>query len=102
MELPHLQRIYETYQDQGLKFVAIKIVPQQDEMVPEWKAQRGFEFPVLVGADPDFIISAYRLTGTPLNFLLDSEGKILNRWDGYYIGAESEIEAAVRKALAQG
>ena len=79
--------------------VAINVIPEQDSMVPKWLEDGGFGFPVLVGANSDSIISDYRLVSTPLNFLLDAEGKIISRWDGYYEGAEEEIEEAVKEAL---
>jgi len=99
MELPYIQQYYEKYADQGFRVVAVNIYPDQDEMLPAWRERLGLEFPILVGADLDRIIEDYRLESTPLNFLLDSEGKIIKRFDQYYPGAEKEIEEAVRQAL---
>jgi peroxiredoxin len=100
MELPYFQEFYEKYSAQGLKVVAVNIYPDQDEDVPAWKERLGLEFPILVGADIDRIIEDYRLEATPLNFLLDSEGKIVKRFDQYYPEAEEEIEKEIKKILA--
>ncbi|UCF37227.1 MAG: hypothetical protein JSU96_20980 [Acidobacteriota bacterium] len=94
-----MQEILDIYGEHGLKMVAINILPEQDESVPAWKASKGFSFPVLVGAETDSIIEDYHLIATPLSFLLDGEGGIIHRWDGYYPGAEVEIEKSVREAL---
>lgn len=82
--------------------VAINVYSDQDGMVPEWRDEHGFTFPILVGADSEKVFSDYRLTSTPLNVLLDPNGKIVKRWEGYRPGAEADIEAAVRKALTAG
>jgi hypothetical protein len=79
--------------------VAINVVPAQDDLVPAWADENGFRFPVLVGADPNLLAQAYRITGTPVNYLLDSEGRTIQRFEGYRPGEEQEIEAKVREVL---
>lgn len=79
--------------------VAINVFPGQDAMVPEWKATHGFRFPVLVGADPSQLARNYQLTVTPLNYLVDSEGNTIKRYEGYRPGAEEEIEDKIREVL---
>jgi peroxiredoxin len=102
MELPYFQEYYSKYQDQGLEVVAINILIEQDHLLPEWKDKHGIEFPILVGPDLDHLAETYRLESTPLNFLLDSEGKIVKRFDQYYPGAEKEVEEAIRELLGIG
>ncbi len=79
--------------------VAINVIPEQDSMVPEWAKQGGYTFPILVGADTSQIASTYQITGTPVTFLLDSEGKILKRIDGFTPGQEKRIEQQIQSAL---
>ena len=73
--------------------------PEQDGLVPGWRDQNGFTFPILVGAKTDTLIEEYRLSSTPLNFLLDADGKIISRQEGYAPGAEARIEAQIRQSL---
>jgi peroxiredoxin len=98
-EMPHFQSFYEKYRDQGLKVVAVNVIPDQDQLVPHWRDNGGYTFPILVGADTNSLIEAYRLSSTPLNFILDSKGKILSRQEGYAPGSEARIEEHLREAL---
>ena len=82
--------------------VAINVIPEQDGMVPGWRDRYGFTFPILVGTDSDKVMIDYRLSATPLNFLLDGEGKILARFEGYSPGAEKKIEESILQALGSG
>ncbi len=98
-EMPYFQQFYEKYRDQGLSVVAVNVIPEQDELVPQWRTDKGLTFPVLVGAETNSLIETYRLSSTPLNFLLDAEGRILSRQEGYAPGSEVRLEAQIRQAL---
>jgi peroxiredoxin len=98
-EMPHFQRFYEKYQDRGLSVVGVNVIPDQDELVPHWRDNNGITFPILVGAETNTLIENYRLSATPLSFLLNAEGKIISRQDGYTPGSEARIEAHIREAL---
>ena len=101
-ELPHFQRFHDTYSVQGLAVVAINVIPEQDSLVREWSVEKGFSFPILVGADSGSLIEDYRLTATPLSVLINAQGQILARFDGYRPGQEIEIEERIREALGTG
>lgn len=79
--------------------VAINVVPDQNPLLSAWLREGGYSFDVLIGARTEQIFRDYGMSAAPLNFLLDSEGKILARYDGYRPGAEAEIEERVRVAL---
>ncbi len=97
-----MQDIYRRYQDRGMAMVAINVVPEQDPLVPGWIEAGGYTFDVLVGASTEEIFRDYGMTGAPLTFLLDADGKILARWDGYQPGAETAVEERIQAALAAG
>lgn len=98
-EIPHFQKFYEKYGDQGLQVVAVNVIPDQDELVPQWRDKIGITFPILVGADTNALIANYRLSSTPLNFVLDSQGKIVSRQEGYAPGSEASMEEDIRETL---
>jgi peroxiredoxin len=99
-EMPFFQGFYDKYRDQGLNVVAINVIPDQDGLVPSWRDNNGFTFPILIGAKTDALIENYRLTSTPLNFLLDEKGKVISRQEGYAPGSEARVESSIREALA--
>ena len=96
-----MQKLYEQYSDQGFKMVAINVFQDQDGMVPDWAKRGGYTFPILVGADMGQIASTYHIDGTPATFLLDGQGKILARIDGYAPGQEKQIERRIQAVLSQ-
>jgi len=97
--LPHLQKLYDKYRDQGFSMVAINVSESQAKMIPEWMKEKNFRFPVLVGATREFLSSKYDHRGSPTNLLVDSEGRVLFRHLGYGTGGEKIIEAEIRSML---
>ena len=94
-----MQDIYDRYSEKGMKMVAINVIPEQDAMVSSWAERGGYSFPILVGANTERIFEDYRMTAAPLNYLLDSKGMIIARFEGYTPGDEKEIEAVIQEAL---
>jgi thiol-disulfide isomerase/thioredoxin len=47
--LPEIQRLNDTYKEHGLSTVWINVLPQQERLIPEWRAKRGYTVPVLLG-----------------------------------------------------
>jgi glutathione peroxidase-family protein len=98
-EFPHLQRIYDKYKDQGFSIVTINIVPDQDSMIVEWQERFRYTFPVLVGASLEQLQREYDLKMTPTHFLLDAQGKVLLKQNGYVAGDEIILEGKIQKIL---
>ena len=99
-EMPHLQKFYNQYKDQGFSMVAINIVPDQDSMIADWLSQHQYTFPVLTGATIDSVQKDYGLRMTPSLYLLDSQGKVIFKQSGYTAGDEKNLEDQIRKVLS--
>lgn len=55
-------------------------------------AQNGFAFPILDELPP-YIVTSYKLGGTPQTIVVSDEGKVLKDWSGaYFGGTKKEIE----------
>lgn len=98
-EFPHLQKIYNKYKDQGFSIVTINIVPDQDSMILEWQERYHYTFPVLVGASLEQLQREYDLKMTPTHFLLDAQGRVLLKQNGYVAGDEIILENKIHKIL---
>jgi hypothetical protein len=59
----------------------------------------GATFPVV--EDRTDIATRYRVAGTPTNFLIDREGRILFRRVGFAPGSEVELRAQIDYLLAR-
>lgn len=80
--------------------VAVNMVAQQNEMVPEWKAKGKYTFPIVVTDDKDyFTTNPFGVRGTPTNVLLNADGKVVFRHIGYLTGAEKVMEGEIRELL---
>jgi len=84
MELPHLQKIYEDYQDQGL--VVLGINSQNDvEAIKKFLKEKGITFPVLYDTEEE-VSEKYKVDCIPRLLIIDREGLV--RTD--FVGLQSE------------
>jgi len=80
--------------------VALNTIAFQTEMIPEWKAKGKYTFPIVVTGDKDFFSkNQFGVGGTPTNFLLNADGKVVFRHIGYSAGGEKTMEAEIRELL---
>jgi len=100
--LPHLQALYEKYRGLGLEMVAIQVHPEENRLVPAWRAKGKYTFPVVFvpparsdGSDT-FAASRFDVLGVPTALLLNAERKIVFRHLG---GGRVFVEAEIRELL---
>lgn len=94
-EMPQLQAIYNKYRHKGFEVVGIACDSEEDK-VPDVVKDRGVTYVNLIG-DPE-VTSAYKVQGYPTLFLLDAEGRIVQRFDGAV--SAGMLDGFVREALA--
>lgn len=93
-ELPQLQKLLAKLSAQGLNIVAVNKGDGAEDIRQYWKGS-SFTLPVVRGNDGEnSIFRAYGVEAFPVNFLLDSEGKIVYRSVGY---DEKGLEQALEK-----
>jgi cytochrome c biogenesis protein CcmG/thiol:disulfide interchange protein DsbE len=98
LALPETQTLHDTYKDDGLSVIWINVVPEQEELIPEWRARHGFTVPILLGDRS--VQKNYALTMTPTHYLLDSGGRVLARHAGFKRGEHEKLERRIREALS--
>ena len=96
---PSIQRLHDTYKDQGLSMVWINVLPEEERLIPDWRMKHGYTVPVLLGGRS--VQRDYQLTMTPTYYLLDSRANVLSRHAGYKPGDESDLVREIRQTLAQ-
>ena len=94
---PKVQKLYDTYREQGLSMVWINVVPDERKLIPEWRAKHGYTVPVLLGGRST--PNEYKVRMTPTHYLLDAHGEILSKQDGFNPGDEVRLEQQIQKAL---
>jgi len=104
-ELPALQKIHQDYSDQGLLIIGVNADGVDTGFIRKQFAGRddlkkaGITFPL--APDEEFgVIDQYGLMGAPLNVMIDKEGVIRFRHEGYEDGDEVHYLEVVKKLLA--
>ena len=95
---PSIQRLHDTYKDQGLAMVWINVLPEDERLIPAWRMKHGYTVPVLLGARS--VQRDYSLAMTPTYYLLDSRANVLLRRAGYKPGDERDLSRDIQQALA--
>jgi thiol-disulfide isomerase/thioredoxin len=95
---PSIQRLHDTYKDQGLSMVWINVVAEEERLIAAWQMKNGYTVPVLLGGRS--VQRDYKLTMTPTYYLLDSGANVLSRHAGYKLGDETGLVRDIRQALA--
>jgi peroxiredoxin len=93
-EIPDLISLQEQYADRGLRIVGIGL--DREDNVASFVRRNGINYPVMVGDDE--IAGLYGgIPGIPTTFIIDREGKINKRFEGYT--SRAAFEAALNKLL---
>jgi cytochrome oxidase Cu insertion factor (SCO1/SenC/PrrC family) len=99
VELPEIQKIYDRYKEKGLSAVWINILPEETALVPGWAVAKKLTVPVLVGGSQETFQRDYGIESTPTTYLLDANGRVLYRADGYKPGDEKLLEERIAGVL---
>lgn len=82
-EMPRLQKLYERYSAQGVKFVAISIDEDAaQKKIPALLEKRKFHLPVWQGASADSLKELSLGELVPATVILDANGEIVGRIEG--------------------
>jgi peroxiredoxin len=95
--VPALERLHRDKKAEGLEVVGISEDSFADA-VPPFVAEHKMTYTVLLDLEQT-AGEAYSLRGLPQAFLIDREGKIVQKWFGWEPGHEPAMRAAVEQAL---
>lgn len=95
---PQMQKLHDTYKDQGLSMVWINVLPEEDRLIGDWRNRHGYAVPILLGGPS--VQNDYKLTTTPTHYLLNSRGKVVSRRTGYKPGDEKALEREIQQVLS--
>jgi cytochrome oxidase Cu insertion factor (SCO1/SenC/PrrC family) len=99
VELPEIQKIYDKYKDRGLSAVWVNILPEEVGLIAGWQMAKNLTVPVLIGGSQESLQRDYNINSTPSTYLLDENGRVLFREDGYKPGDEKILQAKIEAAL---
>jgi peroxiredoxin len=100
-ELPHLQRFYEKYRDQGFVVLAISMDgPESSAEVAPRARRYGLTFPVLLDEETR-VVGVYNPKRTaPFTVMIGRDGAVARTREGYTAGDEIAVEAEIQALVA--
>ncbi len=95
-ELPQLQALYDAERRNGLEAIAVNAEEPQ-EVVRQAARRLGLSLPI--AAYDETLDRAFKVRVLPAMVLVDREGRMRARWDGYQTGLESVVASKARRLL---
>jgi len=100
-ETPHLVRLQQQYEGQGLQLVGLNVGGADDrDLVPGYAREFGIQYPL--GFPDDEFADQYLSDNQniPQAFVFDRNGKLVKRFIGYSEKSGVELERVVKASLA--
>ncbi len=100
MELPRLQKLYETYREQGFEIVAVEAF-RDTKQATKFIEDKALSFTLLEdGAeDAEVVSSMFGVYAFPTSLLVDREGRVMYAHVGFELGDEQKLEEEIRSLL---
>ena len=100
MELPRLQKLYETYSGQGFEIVAVE-ANRDTKQATKFIEDKGLSFTLLENGaeDAEVVSSMFGVYAFPTSLLVDREGRVMYAHVGFSLGDEQELEEEIKSLL---
>jgi peroxiredoxin len=95
----HLQAHYEKYKDKGMVILGFNCADDKRTAL-DFMREHSATFPSILDSSDAAVkigFSGYKMSGVPLNYVIDKEGKIVDAWYGYEEGHKRAL-ASLKKA----
>ena len=79
-EIPMFNELHEAYGEKGLEILAISDFDEGPELVREFVEEYGVKYKNLIGTEQ--VATDYPVVGLPTAFLIDREGRVVQRYFG--------------------
>jgi cytochrome c biogenesis protein CcmG, thiol:disulfide interchange protein DsbE len=100
IEMPSMQRVYDSLAPQGFAIAAVSIDEGDPEEVREFGRSLGLTFDLLLDRSGT-VPQLYQTTGVPESFLLDRSGKIIKRIISAHDWNSDANRALIRRLLEE-
>jgi glutathione peroxidase-family protein len=80
--MPSLVSLYEDHRDDGFELIAVAMPYDAPNKVLELAEEKQLPFPVALDVKGEAVKSFATVKGTPTSYLLDGDGKLVQRYVG--------------------
>jgi peroxiredoxin len=97
----HLQTLSEKYKDKGLVILGFNCADDK-QIALDFMRENSATFPSILDSSDAAVkigFSGYQMSGVPLNYIIDREGKIVDAWYGYEQGHKRALAALEKSGL---
>ena len=100
MELPRLQKLYESYRNQGFEVVAVDAF-RDTKQATKFIEDKGLSFKLLENGteDAEVVSSMFGVYAFPTSLLVDRDGRVMYAHVGFELGDEQKLEEEIRSLL---
>ena len=100
MELPRLQKLYESYRNQGFEVVAVDAF-RDTKQATKFIEDKGLSFKLLENGteDAEVVSSMFGVYAFPTSLLVDRDGRVMYAHVGFELGDEQELEEEIKSLL---
>jgi peroxiredoxin len=99
-EVPSMESLYQKFQGENFKILAVSIDRQGQTVVPSFMKQHGLNFTALL--DPEGTIAApYQATGVPESFIIDKHGVLAKKIIGPIDWESQDVIRFIRDLMEQ-
>lgn len=95
-EIPFLDKLQEKYRDKGFVVVGVSMDEGGEKLVAKFMEKQKVNYPVILG-DTDLARGFGGVIGVPASFLVDRQGELIRRYDGF--ATEKELQEEIEKLL---
>lgn len=94
--IPKVKELYESYKSKGFEVVSISIDTDKNAWRKAMK-EENMPWEQLLSDNKDKTMEQFQFSGIPTMYLVDSDGKIMERFTGYSEDAEKKIKESLAK-----
>jgi glutathione peroxidase-family protein len=97
----HLQTLSEKYRDKGLVILGFNCSDDK-QIALDFMKENSATFPNVLDSSDDakrIGFEGYKMSGVPLNYIIDRQGKVVDAWYGYEEGHKRAIEALEKSGV---
>lgn len=95
--IPRYAAMQDRLRDKGFAVIGVD-ESEEPALVAGFARKLGINYPVVIDADAS-LFHAYRGTGLPAAFLIDKDGNVRGRWNGFDAATGLDVEAATDRLL---
>ena len=97
----HLQELHEKYKDKGMVILGFNCSDDK-RIAMEFLKENSATFPNILDSSDTATrtgFEGYKMSGVPLNYIIDREGKVVDAWHGYEKGHKRALAALQKTGL---